>query len=364
MRRFVLPGLFALLLAVPLALLLLLPARSFSENENRYLETAPDLNPEAFLEGSLQKDLEAWLEDQFPGRDGWMAAVTLLNKAEGLREIDGAWLGKDGYYLEVHTAADFNWTKYRRNLGYLRDLAAEAGVPATALLVPSAAAALPELLPAGAEVYDAGEALKTAREVLTGIEVPDVTAALRAEPAEQVFYRTDHHWTAAGALRGYRCLPEGYGAWNGTLEPFCAGFYGTTWSKALDPCAEPDDIDLFTLPLTVTVEADGQPIAVYDRSAAQRKDKYTVYLGGNHGLARLTGGSSNGKKLLVLKDSFANCLAPLLTADYETVLIVDLRYYPGTVRSLLAAEQPDALLFVYEMSGVAEGDDFVKLLLR
>ena len=214
------------------------------------------------------------------------------------------------------------------------------------------------------EVYDAGEALRAAREVLTGVQVPDVAAVLRESPEEQVFYRTDHHWTAAGALRGYRCLPEAYGAWNRTLEPFCTDFYGTTWSKVLDPGAEPDRIELFALPDAVTAEADGQPIAVYDRTAAERKDKYTVFQGGNHGLARLTGGCENGKTLLVLKDSFANCLAPLLTADYETVLLVDLRYYPGTVRSLLAAEQPDALLFVYEMSGVAEGDDFVKLLLR
>jgi hypothetical protein len=86
-------------------------------------------------------------------------------------------------------------------------------------------------------------------------------------------------------------------------------------------------------------------------------------LGGNHGLVTITGGCRNGKTLLVLKDSFANSLAPLLTADYERVLLVDLRYYSGSVRRLLAAEQVDELLFVYEMSNLASGDDFVKLLL-
>lgn len=356
--------LFALLLALPLLLLLLIPDRDFSENENRYLAKTPELRVEAFLDGELQTELEAWMEDQFPGRDGWMTGVTLLNKAEGLREIGGAWLGAEGYYFEVHRREDFDWDKYRRNLGYLNKLAADAGVPTAALLVPSAAAALPELLPAGAEVYDAAEALQAAREVLTAAEVPDVTAALRAAPAEQVFYRTDHHWTAAGALRAYRLLPAGFGGWNGGLEPFCEGFLGTTWSKTLDPAAKGDRIDLFSLSDTVTAEADGQPIPVYDKTAANRKDKYTVYLGGNHGLVRLTGGCENGRTLLILKDSFANCLVPLLTADYETVLVVDLRYYPGTVRALLAAEAPDALLFVYEMSGLAEGDDFVKLLLQ
>ena len=65
----------------------------------------------------------------------------------------------------------------------------------------------------------------------------------------------------------------------------------------------------------------------------------------------------------MLKDSFANALAPLLTADYERVLMVDLRYYPGSVRRLLASDQIDELLFVYEMSNLASGDDFAKLLL-
>ena len=361
--RLLLPLLFVLLLALPLLLLLALPDRDFSENENRYLSKAPEFDVEGFLEGSLQTELEAWAADQFPGRDGWIAGVTLLNKAEGLREIGGAWLGAEGYYLEIHRPEDFDWEKYRRNLSYLNKLAEDAGVPATALLVPSAAAALPELLPRGAEVYDPEEALRVARELLPEAKLPDLTAALRAEPREQVFYRTDHHWTAAGALRAYRCLPEGFGNWDGTLEPFCTDFYGTTFSKTLDPAAEGDRIELFSLPDSVRAEADGQAIEVYDVSAAARKDQYTVYEGGNHGLVRFRGGCTNGKILLVLKDSFANCLAPLLTADYETVLLVDLRYYPGTVRALLAEERPDALLFVYEMSGLAESDDLVKLLL-
>ena len=357
-----LPLLFALLLALPL-LLLPLPDRDFSENENRFLTKRPELDAQGFLEGSLQTELEAWMEDQFPGRDGWMAGVTLLNKAEGLREIGGAWLGSDRYYLEIHKPEDFDWEKYRRNLGYLNRLAEDAGVPSSALLVPSAAAAFPELLPRGAEVYDPGEALRVGRELLPGTVLPDLTAALRAEPREQVFYRTDHHWTAVGALRAYRALPAGFGAWNGSLSLFCTDFYGTTFSKTLDPAAEGDRIELFSLPDSLRAEADGQAIEVYDESAAARKDQYTVYEGGNHGLVRLSGGCSNGKTLLVLKDSFANCLLPLLTADYDTVLAVDLRYYTGTVRALLAEERPDALLFVYEMSGLAESDDLVKLLL-
>lgn len=354
---------FALLLAVPLLLILLLPARAFSPNENRYLAQAPEADAAAFLDGSLQPELERWLEDQFPGRDGWMAAVTVVQKAAGRKEIGGAWLGKDGYYPEVHRPEDFDWAKYRRNLGYLQGLAAQADVPTAALLVPDTAAALPELLPAGAEVYDAAEALRVARELLPEAEVPDLQAALRAAPQEQVYYRTDHHWTAAGVKRAYDVLPDSFGAYRGAAERFCGDFYGSTWSKTLDPAAEPDEIWLYPVADTVSAEADGEAVPVYDPDAAARKDKYTVFLGGNHGLVTLCGGCRNGKTLLVLRDSFGSSLAPLLASDYETVLLADLRYYPGSVRALLAETEPDALLFVYEMSGLASGDDFVKLLL-
>lgn len=355
---------FALLLALPLALTLLKSDRSFSENENRYLALRPRPAVGAFLSGTLQRETEDWLADQFPGRDSWKAAATLLDRAAGRREIGGAWLGKDGYYIEAHPAEAFDWDKYRRNLGYLGRLAERCGVPAAALLAPSAGAALPELLPEGAADYDADAALLAARELLPAVTIPDLKAALRAEPREQVYYRTDHHWTVAGMKRAYDALPAPFGRYQGQPELFSDSFLGSTYSRTLDPAAQPDSVALYPVAETVSAEADGAVIPVYDLSTAERKDKYNVYLGGNHGLVKLTGGCQNGKTLLVLKDSFANCLAPLLTADYETVLLVDLRYYPGTVRSLAAQVRPDALLFVYEMSGLAAGDDFVKLLLQ
>ena len=354
---------FLTLLLLPAAWLLFGPQREFSENENRYLAQAPELRAESFRKGEAQSELETWMADQFPGRDLLTGAATAVKKAAGYRQIGGAYLGKDGYYPEAHEPESFSLTKYRRNLGYLAETAKQAGVPATALLIPCAASARPELLPAGGLSYDPELALQVAREVMPEVGLPDLTAALRAAGDEQLFYRTDHHWTAAGAAAGYACLTGGNGNRAPERTVFCEDFYGTTWSKTLDPFAKPDRVELFSLPKGVTATADGEPIPVYDLTAKDRKDKYTVYLGGNHGLVTLTGGCSNGKTLLVLKDSFANCLAPLLTADYETVILVDLRYYAGSVRSLIARTGPDELLFVYEMSGVASGDDIVKLLL-
>ena len=356
-------GLFLLILALPAAWLLLTPDRSFSENENRYLEQTPAPEKQTVLSGSYQSELETWMADQFPGRDALMALGTAVKKTAGYRDIGGAYLGRDGCSMEMHLPEDFDHEKYLRNLGYLANAARQAGIPAKALLIPCAASVLTECLPAGARSYDAAAAYEEARAAQPDLELPDVTAALAARPELQRYYRTDHHWTAAGAKLAYDCLMGGNGAYAGTPERFCDDFRGTTYSKTLDLFAKPDTVELFPVADTVRVTADGEEIPLYDRTAAGRKDKYTVYLGGNHGLVTITGGCENGKTLLVLKDSFANCLAPLLTADYERVILVDLRYYPGSVRALLQTESVDELLFVYEMSNLASGSDFVKLLL-
>ena len=109
------------------------------------------------------------------------------------------------------------------------------------------------------------------------------------------------------------------------------------------------------------VTADGKEIPLYDMSAAGEKDKYKVFLGGNYGETTIKGGCNNGKTLLIIKDSFANSLVPFLTADYENIIMLDLRYYMGSAQQLAAERNVDEILFVCEMSSFANDKNMVKL---
>ena len=91
--------------------------------------------------------------------------------------------------------------------------------------------------------------------------------------------------------------------------------------------------------------------------------KYSVFFGGNYGLVNIKTNAGTGKSLLLIKDSFANSLVPLLTADYDSITMVDLRYFGGSAASLAAMTVPDELLFVYSMSDLEQGSELVKLLL-
>jgi len=57
------------------------------------------------------------------------------------------------------------------------------------------------------------------------------------------------------------------------------------------------------------------------------KDKYSVYLNGNNPIVKINSENHNGKKLLIIKDSYAHSFAPFAVNHFETTYMVDLRYF-------------------------------------
>ena len=77
---------------------------------------------------------------------------------------------------------------------------------------------------------------------------------------------------------------------------------------------------------------------------------YEVFFGGNWPTVTITGGPENGRRLLVLKDSYANALLPFAAADYEKIVAVDLRYYLGSLSELMEHEGITDVLVLYSTS--------------
>lgn len=355
-------ALFLAVLIIPSIFVFTGRDREFSDNENRMLQTAPRLTLDSVLDGSFQEKITDYISDQFPARDTWTRLGTEIKKLFGFKDIGGAYLGKDGYYMEKITPSDVDEANFRKNLDLVADFAEKNGdMKATLLLVPATGTVMSDKLPNGALMYDAQALYDTAVSALPSVSVPDLYSALKdTAQSEQTYYRTDHHWTWFGAKAAYELLlPDG--SYDSEPELFSDGFLGTTYSKTLDPAAEPDLLYISAVADSVTVTADGKDIALYNMSAASEKDKYKVFFGGNYGQTVISGGCGNGKTLLIIKDSFANSLVPFLTADYETIIMLDLRYYMGSAQQLIADEGVDELLFVQEMSSFANDKNLVKL---
>ena len=67
---------------------------------------------------------------------------------------------------------------------------------------------------------------------------------------------------------------------------------------------------------------------------------------GDHQFAEINTDVKNGEVALVIKDSYANTVIPLLTNNYETILVIDPRSYKGTVTQLTNEYEIDDIIFI------------------
>lgn len=344
------------------------PEQAYSENENRYLDEYPSFSLGNCLTRSFQNDFSNAFSDQFAGRDTWMKVSTQMKKLEGFRDISDVYLGKDGYYFAKTTQDKINQKQYLKNLRYAEYLGEVCGEGASLLLAPSPAEILSDKLPEGAPYYDGDAMAKMADTVMKQTKYIDVRSTMKEYAKQnQVYFRTDHHWTALGAYAAYStyCVENKmeqhtYGYFD--VKRISDSFLGSMYSKILDPEVTKDDLYAAANTPQAEVECDGEKRqGVYDVEQLMKKDKYAYFFGGNYGEVRIKSHVSSEKKMLVVKDSFANSFVPYLMEDYGEIAMIDLRYYKQSVQKLLQKEKFDNILILYEMSNFAQDTNLYKL---
>lgn len=348
-----------ILLGLSVGSFFLTPDRAFSENENRYLQLTPKLSWDTVMSGDFMEDMEEYTSDQIVFRDLWTATRSLLQRAEGKEDISGTYLGAEGRYFAKVTEDSFNRAGLEKNAGYIREFFAASGKSCRALIVPSPAGVLRDMLPENAPYYDEAGAFERLDAALGG-SLLDVRETLA--DVEDPYYHTDHHWTTMGAQAAYRRWAEvtGHAVREDALVCATEAFRGTLYSKVLLPDSVYDSVYYAPEITAESVVCDGKDGTLYDGDALTRKDKYELFLGGNYGQCVITTGTENGKHLLLVKDSFANSFVPFLLGDYETVTMIDLRYFRGSMAELAA--ESDDILVLTEITNLAASGDYFKLM--
>nr|WP_326213767.1 DHHW family protein [uncultured Oscillibacter sp.] len=352
---------FCVFLGGLLAWHLLLPDRDRSDVENRTLAQFPEFSWEDLKDGSFTKGVEEYFADQFPLRDQWTGLKARAEQVLGKREFNGVYLCGDALIAKVEPPKD---GLEEKNLSYVSRLAESAEVPVYLGLIPSAAEIWRDRLPRGAESWDQAAFIARGLE-LEGVEPIDFLTALRDHAGERtwegIFYRTDHHWTTLGAYYGYAALMEALGRGGEVPEPEAVrardlpvsnGFQGTLYSQSGIHWLEPDSIEFWVEEsgLTVTSWRDGTPkeAGLYDWDYLGKKDKYSAFLGGNQPLCVIQNPEGEGK-LLVIRDSYADSLAPFLALRFEEVHLLDPRYYRYSAAKYAEDKGLDAIAVVYSV---------------
>ena len=184
-----------------------------------------------------------------------------------------------------------------------------------------------------------------------------------------VYYKTDHHWTTYGAYvaymhyvrqKGMIPLPEE----DFNIKKVSDSFLGTSSSLALG-LAKKEDIYIYDYDNDIIVDyvLDNKRVnSLYNFDYLDKKDKYALFLDNNHSLIEITNKKiNNNKSIIIIKNSYANAFIPFLVNHYQKIYVIDLRYYNSSVTEFIQNNGINDILILYNLNNMYSDISLIKL---
>lgn len=344
------------------------PEQEFSELENRYLAKPPKLSVETVLiNGSFMTNAEKYINDHVVGRDLWVEWKAWCERLSGKKENNGVYLGSQETLINRLEEPDKE--QLEKNVGYVNQLVNNVEIPVYFGLIPSSAAIWQDRLPKGAPTADELEIITELYEQVQTHTI-DLYTNLNNHNQEEIYYRTDHHWTSLGAYYGYEAIMQSLGMTALPLDEankvtVSEDFYGTIFSTSGVRWVAPDHIDRYISGdgLKVTAYPEGTPVdsTLYVDSYLEVKDKYSSFLGGNQPLCVIETQLTDAPKVLIIRDSYTDSLAPFLTQNFSEIHLFDPRMNLTSVKDYVAQNEIDTVIVLYSISNFVSADNLFVL---
>ena len=349
---------FVMCMIIFFLLNLIVSDKEMSEEENRMLAGSPRLSWSSLVSGDFMTKYETYLADQFAGRNFWRSIKVGLSGLGGSRQEEDILIGKDDYLMEEIVSP--NQDTLMENLEAIRQFAKRSrDIQTYMLLVPNAANIMRDRLPAFATVSDQSRMFaQVKRELGEDVEWLDASAALKKHAGEKIYYKTDHHWTSLGAFYTFSQVAEQMQIKTDVSSGFVSYPISTTFNGMLaakSGCRMDVREDIYMYVPRDTdndvvvnyVDEQRKTASLYDSSKLKTRDQYAVFLGENTSVVDIKTVSESKRRLLLIKDSYANSFVPFLTPYFREIVLVDPRYYSGTIEDIMDTYRISDVLYLY-----------------
>lgn len=352
---------FCLVIAAIPIITFALPDKQMSQSENRVLQQKPALSLASAADGSFMKKFESYLSDQFPLRDYAVSTKTTLDRIIGKKEENGVYIGTNDFLFEKQTLYDAahvktitdSINKFAKSYPKLKK---------GFILSPNSSYVLSEYLPAGVTQESQKEQLKKIQKQLKSGNFSWIDCAAlfdKAKNKDDLFYRTDHHWTTEAAHTAFKALMK---AWKINISKtkfnFSAvsnSFQGTLASSS-GVRNITDKIDIYVPEKSkdsyvVSYESSSKKSpTLFEKDKLGQKNQYEIFLGGNYDKVIISTDAVTNNTLLVIKDSYANCMLPMLTPYFSKIVVIDPRYLSDSVSGIMKEYNFTHMLFIYNVN--------------
>lgn len=315
----------------------------YSESERRVLASFPEVTTENVMSGKFAKEFEKYAVDRFPARDMWRSIKAYARTGLFFQKDNNDIFTADHHISKLEYPMNLEMADYAIQLftkvkeKYLEENEIYFAV------IPDKNRYLADENGYLSINYDAfSQYMKDGMDFAEYIEIADLLEA-------DDYYYTDTHWRQDAIVDVAERIATVMGAdisqeyHTNKLE---TPFHGVYVGQSALVC-EPDTITYLTSEITDRVSVEGAK-SVYDMEKASGRDPYEMFLSGNQPIITIKNmENSNGKRLIMFRDSFGSSIAPLFTKGYSEMILIDLRYVSSDMLGQFVDFKNADVLFLY-----------------
>lgn len=195
----------------------------------------------------------------------------------------------------------------------------------------------------------------------------DIYPELKKHRKEDIYLRTDHHWAPRGAYYAAKKFAEVAGVpfqdlshyEADTVHRFVGSMYGYSKDIAVKNAPEdfiyykPKGVEYNTTYIIYNINKNYQVLSeskpVQGPFFYKYKDgnggAYCTMMGGDTKLTQVRTSTHNGRRLIILKDSFGNAIPGFLFFSFEEVHVIDNRYFTKDIVAYVEEHHITDILF-------------------
>jgi hypothetical protein len=370
------------------------PKINISQMENRKLTSFPIYSWQNLENGSYLDSIDLYVADHFPFRDSWVDVVDHYRNAGGIKDGEIAIIENDNFSMESTDttkldSVDLNITQdsiklNNAKLGSAKGLMIYDGMGIQifggsnnysklfASVINDYRSTFDSSIniyymgiPAHGEYYMPDDYRKGNSEskniaftaTLLNPQIKSIFIAdyIKQHRKEYIFFNTDHHWTDLGSYYAYEKFCEIAAIKPTAIEnydvEYRGRFLGSLYQLTRDQRLKEkgDSLIIHKIRNKYTMKVLENPENYIKGSAGQMyykwNNSYGCYISGDLPFERFDSDVKNNRRLVVIKNSFGNALIPHLVQNYETVFVIDYRYFKGSVYDLVVNQKVTDILF-------------------
>ncbi len=350
------------------------PDRELSEKENRSLTQCPKITSSSIFSGDYMTRFEQYMSDQIWNRDMFVSSKTFFNRITGRTEQNGVYIGKNGWLFEK--PSEYDEEKLSQTTEAIGNFCKQCKIDNRMfVLIPNSSEIVSYNLPCLLSFDSQAKQIEKIYSAMPNdMDCVDVEQLLKKEEnPESLFYKSDHHWTSYAAKKTFDMIAKTWGLDIDKIKyqtcTLSNTFFGTL-SLSTGIKKQSDTIQAIIPEKsagTYIIQNSSQKtknVSMFDLSKLDSSNQYEVFLGGNFSKLTISTTSKSKNKLLILKDSYANCMLPMMTPFFCQITVIDARFFTDEINNVISDGEFTHLMFLYNVNTFLEDTSLKNILIH